>query len=103
MTLIQDAGLRNRRVFETFLWLTFPPTNCRRELCVATDFITVNLDHAKMQEFHDYILEPYIDEGAKAAPSIFCCISSTIVRTTTSRESFHSKFNFIFYRQKQKL
>jgi hypothetical protein len=51
----------------------------------------------KNNEFMDYIIKNYIDSGAKFPIFIWAEMNSSSERTTNACESFHSKYNSLFY------
>ncbi|KAL4121290.1 hypothetical protein QTP88_013834 [Uroleucon formosanum] len=61
------------------------------ENCIIEDFISIKPKHEKLNEFMDYIIENYIDSGAKFPISIWAEMNSSSERTTNACESFHSK------------
>jgi len=67
------------------------------ENCIIEDFISIMPKHEKLDEFIDYLMENYIDSGAKFPISMWAEMSSSSERTTNACESFHSKYNSLFY------
>lgn len=67
------------------------------ENCIIEDFISIMPKHEKLNEFMDYIIENYIDSGAKFPISMWAEMNSSSERTTNVCESFHSKYNSLFY------
>ncbi|XP_016657607.1 uncharacterized protein LOC107882945 [Acyrthosiphon pisum] len=64
--------------------------------CFATDLMSIAPDDERVGKFCDYLVEYYIDEGAKFNPHIWASREITSERTTNSCESYHSKFNSQF-------
>lgn len=51
----------------------------------------------KIQTFCDYLVDTYIDDDSDFPPEIWATCSSSMYLTTNACESFHSKFNSLFY------
>lgn len=66
--------------------------------CFAIDFGEIlPAEHQAVQQFADYLVDNYISEEADFPPEMWAENSSSLQRTTNACESFHSKFNSLFY------
>lgn len=65
--------------------------------CFTDDLMSISPQNDKLQKFFDYFLETYLKPTSPFPPKIWAKFSPTITRTTNSCESFHSKFNAMFY------
>ncbi|XP_016660095.1 uncharacterized protein LOC107883822 [Acyrthosiphon pisum] len=63
----------------------------------TNEFISLKPINGKLEEFFDCILEHYIEKDSSFPPTMWAEYTSSIERTTTCCESFHSKFNSCFY------
>lgn len=57
------------------------------------DFVADKPNDVRVTEFVDYLVETYIEEDACFPPHIWAANTASIMRTTNTCESFHSKFN----------
>lgn len=71
------------------------------ENCIIEDFISIMPKPQKLNEYMDYIIENYIDSGALFPISMWAETNSSSERTTNACESFHSKYNSLFYTHHQ--
>jgi hypothetical protein len=60
--------------------------------CFAEDFMCEKPENSKIDQFADYLVDNYIDSESKFPPEIWAENSCSILRTTNTCESFHSKF-----------
>lgn len=60
-------------------------------------FMAILPSCTKIQSFADYLVENYIEEDAKFHPTVWAACTSSTEMTTNGCESFHSKFNSLFY------
>lgn len=65
--------------------------------CFAFDFGEIQPQNKKICDFADYMVNMYISEDAQFPPHMWAECSSSLHRTTNACESFHSKFNSLFY------
>jgi hypothetical protein len=55
-------------------------------------FMCEKPENSKLDQFGDYLVDNYIDSESKFPPEIWAENSCSILRTTNTCESFHSKF-----------
>lgn len=65
--------------------------------CFAIEMSEDKPTNSVIDLFSDYLVDTYISEDATFPPSIWAEQSSSISHTTNACESFHSKFNSLFY------
>jgi hypothetical protein len=65
--------------------------------CFAFDFISNLPDDKRVEQFCDYLLENYIDADSTFPPPVWSECSASSFRTTKESESFHARFNVLFY------
>jgi hypothetical protein len=58
----------------------------------AEDFMCEKPENSKLDQFADYLVDNYTDSESKFPPEIWAENSCSILRTTNTCESFHSKF-----------
>lgn len=65
--------------------------------CFCFDFATIQPENPRVVEFLDYLVDNYISESSKFPPDMWAENSTSLKRTTNACESFHSRFNSLFY------
>lgn len=68
--------------------------------CFTDDIMSILPKNVQVEKFCDYFLQTYLSNTCSFPPKIWAKFSNSIIRTTNSCESFHSKFNSMFYTSK---
>jgi hypothetical protein len=65
--------------------------------CFSFELVEIQPNNKKMRTFTEYLVENYIDNNSLFSSLIWAEKNSSVSHTTSSCESFHSKFNSQFY------
>ena len=102
---IQELGLSNEyknsdseigNFLKLFFGLPFLPPSEVDE-CFTDDLMSILPQDSRLERFCDYFLKTYLEPSSNFPPQIWSKFSISCIRTTNSCESFHSKFNAMFY------